>query len=346
MMDKQTILIVDDTPANIDVLKGILSDNYRIQVATNGLVALRIVRKQPPDIILLDVMMPEMDGHEVCKRLKSDPQTASIPVIFVTAMTETADEEVGLHLGAVDYISKPVNAAIVLARVETHLAIADQHRACEAKVIARTRALEASQRSAIQMLGEAGHYNDTDTGVHIWRMAAYSAALAKAVNWHVDQAAMLELAAPMHDMGKIGISDLILKAPRPLTEQEWQIMKTHSHIGYQILSKSQTPLFKLAAEIALHHHERWDGTGYPQGLQGEAIPESARIVAIADVFDALTMRRPYKDAWPVEKAFEHIVNESERHFEARLVDAFISTKSEIVELRESWNQKEQLEADL
>jgi len=339
-MDKQTVLIVDDTPANIDVLKGILEQTYRIQVANNGMVALKIVQRQPPDIILLDVMMPELDGHEVCRRLKADASSAPIPVIFVSAMSETEDEQEGLRLGAVDYIAKPVNAAIVKARVATHLAIADQQRACRHQVIERTLELEASQRAAIQMLGIAGHYNDTDTGVHIWRMAAYSAALARAVNWHVEHAAMLELAAPMHDMGKIGISDQILKAPRKLTAQEWQEMQAHPEIGYQILSKSQTPLFELAAEIALYHHERWDGGGYPRGLVGEAIPESARIVAIADVFDALTMVRPYKSAWSVDEAFSCIAEQAGKQFEPRLVDAFLSIKQELIQLREDWNRKE------
>lgn len=339
-MEKQTVLIVDDTPANIDVLKGILSDDYRIQVANNGSVALKIIARQLPDIILLDVMMPDIDGHEVCRRLKSDPLTARIPVIFITAMTESADEEIGLKLGAVDYISKPVNAAIVRARVATHLAIADQQATCERRVSKRTQELMISQRAAIQMLGEAGHHNDTDTGLHIWRMAAYANALAKAVNWHVDASDMLELAAPMHDMGKVGVADSILQAPRALTEEEWQAMKAHPQIGYQILSKSQTPLFEMAAEIALYHHEKWDGSGYPSGLVGEAIPESARIVAIADVFDALTMARPYKPAWSADKAFDLILSESGKHFEPRLVDAFISIQDVILRLMAEWDERE------
>jgi putative two-component system response regulator len=337
---QRSILIVDDTPENIDVLRGILADRYSIRAATNGALALRIAEKQSPDLILLDVMMPGMDGYEVCQRLKANPETASIPVVFVTAKAETEDEQTGFDVGAVDYITKPVNPALVNARVRTHLALADQQRACNEQVVARTQALEAAQRAAIFMLGEAGHYNDTDTGVHIWRMAAYSAALARAANWPVEKAALLELAAPMHDTGKIGIPDEILKAPRRLTEDEWQVMRAHTEIGYQILSKSDTELFQLAAQIALSHHERWDGSGYPHGLAGMAIPEAARIVAVADVFDALTMRRPYKDPWSIDVAFEAIRKDAGSHFDPDLVDHFVAIRDEIIEIRREWEGPE------
>lgn len=337
---KQTVLVVDDTPENIDVLKGILSDQYIVLAATNGALALRLIEKRQPDIILLDVMMPGMDGYEVCKKLKSDSTTANIPVIFVTAKTETEDEQLGFDVGAVDYITKPVQPAVVSARVKTHLSLADQQRTCRMMVVERTKELQEAQKSAIFMLGDAGHYNDTDTGVHIWRMAAYASALAKAADWAVDRAGLLELAAPMHDTGKIGIPDEILKAPRKLTAEEWEIMKTHSEIGHQILSKSNSELFQLAASVALHHHERWDGTGYPDGLSGNDIPECARIVAITDVFDALTMRRPYKEAWSTVKALETLQEESGSHFDPRLVELFISIKDEILELKDNWDKQE------
>ena len=340
---QQVVLIVDDTPENIDVLKGILGGHYSIRAATNGLLALKIIEKQRPDLILLDVMMPEMDGYEVCRRLKADEATADIPVIFVTAKAETEDETAGFEIGAVDYITKPVTPAIVKSRVATHLALADQQRACRQQVIARTLELEEAQRAAIFMLGDAGHYNDTDTGVHIWRMAAYSAALAKAAQWPVDRAHLLELAAPMHDTGKIGIPDSILKAPRKLTKEEWVVMQTHTDIGFRILSKSDTDLFRLAAEVARSHHERWDGSGYPQGLAGEDIPECARIVAIADVFDALTMRRPYKEPWSIEDACAEISSLAGSHFDPRLVDLFINMKDEIVRIKEEWEEKEETE---
>ncbi len=337
---KQVILVVDDTPENIAVMKGILIGQYTVLAATSGAIALKLVKKRKPDLILLDVMMPEMDGYEVCRHLKSDPQTVQIPVIFVTAKTDSEDEQAGFDVGAVDYIAKPVHPSVVRARVKTHLALSDQQRVCRLQVIERTRELEAAQRAAIYMLGEAGHYNDTDTGVHIWRMAAYSAALARAANWPVEEARILELAAPMHDTGKIGISDKILKAPRRLTEEEWAIMKTHSIIGYRILSKSSSPLFQMAARVALHHHERWDGGGYPEGLAGKAIPECARIVAIADVFDALTMRRPYKEPWPVADALATLRENAGSHFDPDLVAAFIQIIDEILAIKEVWDEKE------
>lgn len=339
-MERQRVLVVDDTPENIDVLKGILSEHYSIRAATNGPLALKLVDKQPPDLILLDVMMPEMDGYEVCRRLKSNPASAHIPVIFVTAKIETEDEQTGFDVGAVDYITKPVNPALVTARVSTHLALANQQRTCQRQVLERTAELQAQQKAAIFMLGDAGHYNDTDTGVHIWRMAAYSSALARAAHWPVERAHQLELAAPMHDTGKIGIPDSILKAPRKLTSDEWEVMMTHTEIGHRILSQGTGDLFQLAATVALSHHERWDGTGYPQGLVGKDIPECARIVAIADVFDALTMRRPYKEAWSIDKAFETLQEESGSHFDPDLVARFADIREEIIAIKHKWDQQE------
>ncbi|MFK5986555.1 MAG: response regulator [Pseudomonadota bacterium] len=336
---RQTILIVDDTPANLDVLKGVLGNSYEIKAAINGNIALKIANMQPPDLILLDIMMPEMDGYEVCKQLKANQKTFNIPVIFITAMLDAKDEQKGFDVGGVDYITKPINPGIVKSRVKTHLALANQQRACQFIVDMQTKELMDNQKSAIYMLGEAGHYNDTDTGVHIWRMASYSAALAHALNWPVPQVELLEMAAPMHDMGKIGIPDSILKAPRKLSDEEWLIMQGHSIIGYQILKKGKSHLFHMAAEIALSHHEKYDGTGYPEGLKAERIPESARIVAIADVFDALTMERPYKKAWPGEKALTLIEEESGKHFDPDFVSTFLAIQDEIIQIKEDWEDK-------
>lgn len=241
-------------------------------------------------------------------------------------MGEIKDESRGFDVGAVDYIQKPVSGPIVLRRVQTHLSLI------------RAEELDRLVHASIYMLGEAGHYNDTDTGVHIWRMAAYSGALARAAGWTKDQINMIELAAPMHDTGKIGIPDGVLKAPRKLTPEEWSTMQTHSQVGHDILSKSDTPIFQMAAEIALGHHEKWNGTGYPNGLSGTDIPESSRIVAIADVFDALTMKRPYKDAWPIEKAVETIKKDSGQHFEPRLVDIFCNIQEEILHIKSTWDK--------
>lgn len=340
---KWRILIVDDEPNNLQLLRQILKGKYQLSMATSGRQAIDIAQKMNPDLILLDVMMPELDGYETCIKLKSDPQTSRIPVLFVTAKTDQRDEKQGFEVGAVDYITKPVSGPIVLARVETHLALYDQQRAMQIQIAQRTTELAESQKAAIHMLGEAGHYNDNDTGLHIWRMAAYSALLARKSGWQVSKAKQLEFAAPMHDTGKIGIPDAILKKPGKLTPDEWEIMKRHAKIGYDILSKSKTPLFQMAAEIALSHHEKWDGSGYPYGLLQGGIPESARIVAIADVFDALTMKRPYKDAWPVAKALEEIRRGRGQHFDPRLVDCFFDHQLDILALKEEWDEKEQLQ---
>lgn len=338
---KPVVLVVDDTPNNISLLKSLLTPKYVVKAATNGPLAINIAQTQHVDLILLDVMMPEMDGYEVCRKLKSNETTANIPIIFVTAMNDAADESKGFELGAVDYITKPVVPVIVNARVAAHIDLANQRQAIERIVDERTAELQQSQNDAISMLGIAGHYNDTDTGVHIWRMAAYAEALALAVDWSVQQADLLKKAAPMHDVGKIGIPDEILKAPRRLTDEEMTIMKTHAAIGKKILSTSQTPLFKLAAEVAHYHHERWDGSGYPDNLSGADIPESARIVAVADVFDALTMVRPYKKAWSVDDAFAYLQDEAGKHFDPKLIEAFCSLKPQLIEIKDIWDSQEE-----
>ncbi len=340
------ILLVDDEPNNLQLLRQILKGQYQISMATNGVQAVEVAHKVKPDLILLDIMMPEMDGYQTCVQLKASKVTHAIPVIFVTAKTDVLDEKRGFDVGAVDYITKPVSGPIVQARVATHLSLYDQNRAFQIQVQQRTAELAESQKAAIHMLGEAGHYNDTDTGLHIWRMAAYSAELARRFGWKVSKAKQLEFAAPMHDTGKIGIPDAILKKPAKLDAQEWRIMKTHAQIGYDILSKSRTPLFQMAADIALCHHEKWDGSGYPNALVGKNIPESARIVAIADVFDALTMKRPYKEAWPVAKAFDEMRNGRGSHFDPELLDCFFDHQLEMLAVKEEWEEKEKYQLDL
>ena len=334
------ILVVDDEPNNLQLLRQLLKSQYNISLATNGQQALEVAEKVKPDLILLDIMMPGLDGYETCTQLKSTAETAAIPVIFVSAKTEVLDERRGFDVGAVDYITKPVSGPIVHARVATHLALYDQQRTFENQLAQRTKELAESQKAAIHMLGEAGHYNDEDTGVHIWRMAAYSDAIARKAGWHVKKARQLQFAAPMHDTGKIGIPDAILKKPGKLTSEEWVTMRSHTEIGYGILAKSDTPLFKMAADIALYHHEKWDGSGYPKGLSGEKIPECARIVAIADVFDALTMERPYKTAWSVDEAFSEIERCRGKHFDPNLTDCFLDIKDEILTIKDRWDTAE------
>lgn len=326
----KTILIVDDIASNIKLLKNILENqNYNIKIANSGKRALEIVKKDPiPNLILLDVMMPDMSGYEVCKKIKEDEKIKNIPIIFVTAKDSIEDEEIGFELGAVDYIKKPISASITLARVKTHLDLTKMEN------------FHTLAKGAIHMLAEAGHYNDTDTGYHIWRMAAYAKVIALHANWNSDKADQLELAATMHDTGKIGIDDDILKAPRKLTKEEWIIMKTHTTIGSQILEKSNAPLFQLSSQIAKWHHEKWDGSGYPDGLVAEQIPQSVRIVAIADVFDALTTKRCYKEPWSVEDSFDEIKKEAGKHFDPELVKIFINIKDDILDIKKKWNDLE------
>lgn len=320
------ILIVDDEPVNLATLRQILEPEYHLVFARNGAEAIAAVAKHHPSLILLDIKMPDIDGYTVCRTLKANPESEGIPVIFVTSLSDMGNEEAGFAVGCVDYLIKPVYPGIVRARVRTHLSLV------------RTSQLEKSHRDAIFMLGEAGHYNDNDTGVHIWRMAAYSKALASALGWPAANCDLLELAAPMHDTGKIGIPDAVLRKPAALTTEEWVIMKTHPRIGYQILSQSDAPLFKLAAEIALRHHEKWDGSGYPDGLSGEEIPESARIVAIADVFDALSMKRPYKEAWPLDRILEYIDAKAGQDFDPKFIKVFMGIMPSILEIMKDWEE--------
>jgi len=328
-MMSNTILIVDDEPINLAVMEVALKDDYRLVFARNGLDAMVAALKHLPSLILLDIQMPDMNGYAVCHQLKADPRTEGIPVIFISGLADAGHEEEGFACGAVDYIHKPISRAILRARVQTHLSLV------------RASRLDRSYREAIHMLGEAGHFNDNDTGVHIWRMAAYAGLIASAYGLEKEQCELIELAAPMHDTGKIGIPHAILKKPGKLDADEWEQMKTHSRIGYDILSKSDAPIFQMAATIALHHHERWDGSGYPDQLAGLDIPVAARVVALADVFDALSMSRPYKPAWPKAKVIATIRASAGSHFEPAMVQAFDAVLDKMCQTKADWDFKEQ-----
>ncbi|MEO5365926.1 MAG: two-component system response regulator [Magnetococcus sp. WYHC-3] len=336
-LTKPIILIVDDTPENLDVLGGVLARQYKVKAALNGPRALKIARSDPrPDMILLDVMMPEMDGYEVCRQLKADPLTASIPVIFVTAKTSVEDERKGLTMGAVDYLAKPISPPIVELRVQTQLALYDQRRQLEAMVRERTHELLETRLEVIRRLGRAAEFRDNETGLHVIRMSHYTRLLAEAMNLSQDWVTLIFNAAPMHDIGKIGIPDNVLLKPGKLDEQEWQIMRKHAEYGAQIIGEHHSELMKLSREIALSHHEKWDGSGYPLGIRGADIPLSGRIVAIADVFDALTSHRPYKKAWTVERAMEVILQDSGTHFDPELTPLFRTILPEVLEIKEKY----------
>lgn len=341
MSAQMTILVVDDTVENIDVLGGVLRPHFRVKVALNGEKALRIANTAPhPDIILLDIMMPGIDGYEVCRRLKQNPATANIPVIFITAKHEADDEKLGLDLGAVDYISKPISPPIVLARVKTHLALYDQQRTLEIKVSERTRELNETRLKIVQKLGRAGEYRDNETGMHVIRMSHYSRLIAEALNFNETWNDLLFNTSPMHDIGKIGIADRILLKPGKLTAEEWEEMKRHTQYGAEIIGDEDNDLLRMAAEIAITHHEKWDGSGYPRGLQGEDIPINGRIVAIADVFDALTSERPYKKAWSIEDAISYIKDNSGRHFDPDLVPIFERMLPLMLEIKSKYGDSE------
>lgn len=319
-----TILIVDDEPVNLRVLKQILQEEYRLIFAKSGAEALRLAQSKKTNLILLDIMMPDITGLDVCQQLKAEPTTAKIPVIFVTALNDHTDEAQGLEVGAVDYITKPVSSAVVKARVATHLSLV------QADELRRTRL------QIIQRLGHASEYKDNETGMHVMRMSHYSKVIALAYGFSEDRADNLLHAAPMHDLGKIGIPDSIMLKPGKLTDEEFEIMKTHPEIGASILGEDDSDLITLAKVVALTHHEKWNGKGYPNGLIGEEIPIEGRIVAIADVFDALTSVRPYKDAWPVEKAMGFIKEQSGQHFDPDLVVLFEQELDKILIIKDRW----------
>ena len=330
-----TILLVDDVADNLDILNAVLSPHYRTRIALSGEKALKIaLSASPPDLILLDVMMPGLDGYQVCERLKGDPGTRDIPVIFVSAMDEVEDERRGLELGAVDYIAKPISPALVLARVRTHLALHDRNRELARQVGERTAELFNTRQQIIRRLGRAAEFRDNETGNHIIRMSHFCRLIGQAAGLGEKSVEILYQASPMHDVGKIGIPDQIMLKPGPLDAGEWEMMKRHPEIGAQIIGRHDDELLQAARTIALYHHEKWDGSGYPHGLRGEEIPLMARIAALADVFDALATARPYKEAWSLEKILSHIEAQAGRHFDPALIEPFKRALPEILRIQE------------
>ncbi|WP_282875965.1 response regulator [Pseudomonas peli] len=349
-LQKPCILVVDDTPGNLTLISGLLKDDYRVKVANNGDKALEIAGSDnPPQLIMLDIMMPGMDGYEVCRRLKSATKTRDIPVIFLTAKTAAADETHGFELGAVDYISKPISPPIVLARVRTHIILKasadflrDRGEYLEQEIARRTRELQALQDVTIQTMASMAETRDNETGKHIRRTQLYVKLLAEKLSQQPRFSALLTpsyidtlfKSAPLHDIGKIGIPDRILLKPGRFEPAEFEIMKTHTTLGRDTIQHAEellgmsVPFLQTAKEIALSHQEKWDGSGYPEGLKGEAIPFSARLMAVADVYDAVISRRVYKAAMPHEKAAQIIQQGRGQHFDPDMVDAFMQLQDE------------------
>jgi putative two-component system response regulator len=327
MADRGRILAVDDTAASLRLLTDILKEEgYEVRSAISGELALRAAAASPPDLVLLDIRMPGMDGYEVCRQLKANPATRDVPVIFVSAVSETDEKVLGFGVGAVDFVTKPYQRDELMARVRTHLELNRLRHHLEELVDKRTHELIASHRETIVTMTRAASYKDEETGAHVSRVGFYSAALAQVMGMDAEFCDIIHYASPMHDVGKIAIPDAILGKTGMFEPREWEIMKTHAALGAKMLSGSNSPYLVMGAEIAGGHHERWDGGGYPLGLAGEAIPLSARIMQICDVYDALRSKRPYKEAFSHERSVEIIVSGDGRtmpsHFDPLVLAAF------------------------
>lgn len=353
-----SVLVVDDAPENLLILAQCLAELYHVRAAKDGPGALRIAASEPmPDLILLDIVMPDIDGFEVCRRLKSNPATADIPVIFLTGRSLAEDEQRGFALGAVDYISKPISPPVVRARVKTHLQLKasadflkDRNRFLQQEVDRRTEEVRAIQDVTVHAFASLAETRDNETGNHIRRTQHYVRILATRLQSHprfkseLDAGAteLLFKSAPLHDIGKVGIPDSVLLKPARLSDREFDMMKEHTVIGAATLDAAlahhpEAEFLRMGRDIALTHHERWDGSGYPQGLSGRNIPLCGRIVALADVYDALSSKRVYKDSFDHDVVRSIIVAESGTHFDPDVVQAFLATEQEFIAIRKQFS---------
>lgn len=361
--DKLTILVVDDTPDNLSLMTALLKDQYQVKIAKNGMTALQIAGSTtPPDLILLDIMMPEMDGYEVCRQLKTNLKTKDIPIIFLTALAELENEKKGLELGAVDYVTKPISPFIFMARIKNHLALksmADFLKSRNAflkiEVAKRTHEIESGQDVTILAMTSLAETRDSDTGNHIRRTQHYVKALAEKLRdhpkfaWYLTDTNinLLFKSAPLHDIGKVGIPDSILLKPGKLTTEEFEIMKTHTTLGFEAIAHAEKSLgakvefLTCAKSIILSHQEKWDGSGYPQGLSGEDIPIAARLMAVADVYDALICRRVYKEPMPHNDAVIIMTKGSGIHFDPDIINAFIEIQDQCLEISKQFSDDDE-----
>ncbi len=361
---RPTVLVVDDTPQNLNLISELLAHRYKVRVAPSGARALQIARATPPDMILLDVVMPAPDGHEVCRQLKADVATRDIPVIFLTSRHDLDDEALGFSLGAVDYIAKPVVPPLLLARVHTHLTLKvatdflrDKSSYLAEEVERRTQEVHDVQDVTILTLASLAEARDNDTGNHILRTQRYVRLLANALKDHPAYQAHLDeqtiewlyKSAPLHDIGKVGIPDAILLKPGKLTPEEFEVMKTHTTLGRDAIAMAEqrlgrtVPFLRIAKEIAYSHQEKWDGSGYPLGLQGEAIPVSARLMAVADVYDALISKRVYKGAMSHQEAVAIVSAGRGKHFDPVMADAFVAHEADFLAIARAYADKPEAE---
>lgn len=356
MNEKAKILIVDDEDRNLRLMEAMLSPlGYELFLARDGEEALSKCRETEFDLILLDLMMPVMDGYEVTRRLKSNENSKIVPIVIVTALHEVQDRVKAIELGADDFLTKPVDKTELRARVTSLLKVKayndhmrNYQRELEDEVAKRTQELKKAfekiknaSLETIYRLTQAAEYKDEDTGAHIQRMSNYSATIARAMGLNEKTVESILYAAPMHDIGKIGISDRILLKPGKLDPDEWTIMKTHTTIGGRILSGSDAGFIRLGEIIALTHHEKWDGSGYPEGLKGKKIPLVGRIVAITDVFDALTTKRPYKEPFSLEKSFDIIKKGRGNHFDPDVADAFFASTDTLLAIKDTFRDSQE-----
>lgn len=359
--EKETILIVDDSPELLSMINGLLLTRYRTKVANNGETALKLALADPPDLILLDVEMPGLSGYDACRRLKANAETRDVPVIFLTSKSQTADEQQGFDVGAVDYITKPVSLPILMARVSTHLTLKsaadflkDNNAYLKTEVEKQTREVQVVQDVTIVAMASLAETRDNETGNHIRRTQNYVRVLAKKLQSDrkfspaLDDATidLLYKSAPLHDIGKVGIPDAILLKPGKLTVEEFEIMKTHTTLGRDAiivaekLMSAPSTFLRFAREIAHYHQEKWDGSGYPDQLAGEQIPLSARLMAVADVYDALISRRVYKPPFPREKAVGIMREGRGTHFDPVILDAFFALEEEFHGIAERYVDSE------
>jgi len=352
---KPVILIVDDQPQNIELIEAhLVNENYEIITASNGEEALKLLSENVIDLILLDVMMPDMDGFEVTRKIRQDERNRLLPIILVTALHEIENRVRGIEAGCDDFISKPFEKTLLLARVRSLLKVKDYNDLIEkykieleSKVAERTvelkKACEKVKHASletIQKLSKASEHRDEYTGAHIKRMSRYSEAVARRIGLDENTVEDILYASSMHDLGKIGMPDSILMKTTKLEPEEWEIMKSHSAIGAAMLEGSDSDVIKMGRSIAQNHHEKWDGSGYPARLKGTEIPIAGRIAAIADVFDALTSIRPYKKPFSLEKAFEIIREGKGNHFDPDVVDAFFDVQDEIIDIKSKFSSSD------
>ena len=355
---KPTVLVVDDTPANLTLLANLLNKNYRVQLANSGAKALELAFRNPPDVIVLDVMMPGIDGYEVCRQLKADERTRDVPVLFLTALTQAQDETRGFEAGGADFVHKPFNPDTVLARVATQAqvkawrdALKDRNKWLQTELGSRVAEVERLRETTMFVMISLAEFRDQETGNHVRRTQEYVRSLATWLTLHgeppleldaqgIDQMAR---SAPLHDIGKVAIPDSILLKAGPLTPDEWTVMRTHPMQGWELLRRASDRIggdegmfLTYAMEIARHHHEKWDGSGYPDKLAGDAIPISARLMAIADVYDALISRRSYKEPMSHEAAMAWIESQSGSHFDPAVFRALVGTQHELREIAATW----------